>query len=638
MSYSKREKGGTGERGNEEDVDEDALWDQWVEWVHEEKSRDYLMGEIEPPSAEIDLNRIKRWIQECRTHHGETCNNRFSAALAQHCGDLVFVDVIDGCIVDLPNATNFVALSYVWGDTPMPKLRRSNYNSLKQPGQLFGQHIDGIQVPQVIQDAIYLVRSMDERYLWVDSLCVMQDASAEDIEKTLQAMARIYASAEFTIVAAGGSGADHGLRGIGGPSKSRIPDNRMYQAHKIKHRDEFPWDSIWASRGWTFQESTFARRLLIFDNVISWMCDRSQWREELLQSFGRPRKWNRVRKRPETPMGIMTMITPYPSLQRWGNLVEKYSSRAFTHENDFVRAFAGATNVFDPTFPGGFVHGLPRFFLDIALLWYPANELSRRSEGPSWSWTGWKGKVECSQASILFDPGRSHESDFWTSWELLASLKPIATYQEEYLNGTQPLGATTLNDFYNYQALRNLPNEKLPDGWERIEHPQSVYFTHPKTGGHHFKCAYPVPQAVDSNGSMIARADTPSSYLVCTAPIATLSIGVEGLYQRFELLLENAYVGDLIVHNIYEVCMRHTLEHSSCELIAISEVEVHNAASADFVLNPRHFAYELPDGCSYYNVLWIHWENGIAYRKGIGAVNKDAWDSLGAEVRTFKLG
>jgi hypothetical protein len=40
----------------------------------------------------------------------------------------------------------------------------------------------------------------------------------------------------------------------------------------------------------------------------------------------------------------------------------------------------------------------------------------------------------------------------------------------------------------------------------------------------------------------------------------------------------------------------------------------------------------------FYNVLWIEREDEIAYRKGVGAVRKEAWDSLSAATVTFKLG
>jgi hypothetical protein len=467
----------------------------------------------------------------------------------------------------------------------------------------------------------------------------MQDASAEDMEATLQAMARIYASAEFTIVAAGGSDADHGLRGIGGPSQSRIPGPGMYEPPVLMSRDGFPWNSIWASRGWTFQESAFARRLLIFNSLVSWVCGRCAWREQLRDNLTRPETWHidPPRNLPP-PMGIMAMITPYPSLKRWANLVETYSTRALTHETDFVRAFAGATDVIGPTFSGGFIHGLPKFFLDIALLWEPWSEPSRRHEGPSWSWIGWNGAINCYRAWGMFDSGLKRYRDNRLSWSPVASLKPVAIYKEESSDRTKSVDETGFNGFYEYQALWKTPNEKLPAGWKRIEHPQGAYFTHPDTGGDLFRCAYPIPLALGIDGNKSSPTHTPSSYLICTAPIATLSRGDlpgKSVWRELDaaLLLEDVVVGRLVLHCKKD--MFQTREASSCELVAISEARIE---SLDEIYYSEHFAYGKPLGYSYYNVLWIHWEDRIAYRTGIGAVDKEAWDSLGAEVRTFKLG
>jgi len=40
----------------------------------------------------------------------------------------------------------------------------------------------------------------------------------------------------------------------------------------------------------------------------------------------------------------------------------------------------------------------------------------------------------------------------------------------------------------------------------------------------------------------------------------------------------------------------------------------------------------------FYNVMCVGWEGDVAYRRGIGLVQKDAWDCLGTESVTFKLG
>jgi hypothetical protein len=40
----------------------------------------------------------------------------------------------------------------------------------------------------------------------------------------------------------------------------------------------------------------------------------------------------------------------------------------------------------------------------------------------------------------------------------------------------------------------------------------------------------------------------------------------------------------------------------------------------------------------YYNVLWIEWENGIAYRKALGRVYKEAWEAQELEEVDIVLG
>jgi hypothetical protein len=36
--------------------------------------------------------------------------------------------------------------------------------------------------------------------------------------------------------------------------------------------------------------------------------------------------------------------------------------------------------------------------------------------------------------------------------------------------------------------------------------------------------------------------------------------------------------------------------------------------------------------------MCIGWEGDVAYRRGLGLVQKAAWDALGAKSMTFKLG
>jgi hypothetical protein len=195
--------------------------------------------------ARIDLEQIRQWRQICQTTHGDGCNNRHSELLVRHLDELTLIDVESLSLATLPSHTPYVALSYVWGNVSMLKAFQSNLGDLKQPGAL-QRHAGSI--PDTIRDAIHLVKSVGERYLWVDCLCIVQDQEEEEMEKMLQAMAYIYASAEFVIAAANGSDASYGLRGVGGPSQERESRPSPYDRPTNFH---YPWGSVWASRGWT---------------------------------------------------------------------------------------------------------------------------------------------------------------------------------------------------------------------------------------------------------------------------------------------------------------------------------------------------------------------------------------------------
>lgn len=69
------------------------------------------------------------------------------------------------------------------------------------------------QLPVTFKDAMSLVRKLGERYLWVDSLCIVQD-DANDMQLQIAAMNMIYSSATLTRAAASGDNANSGLAGM----------------------------------------------------------------------------------------------------------------------------------------------------------------------------------------------------------------------------------------------------------------------------------------------------------------------------------------------------------------------------------------------------------------------------------------
>jgi hypothetical protein len=67
-----------------------------------------------------------------------------------------------------------------------------------------------------------VVRRVGQSYLWVDSLCIIQEEGDADNEVNIARMGRIYGEAFFTIVAGDSSNADAGLKGISTDRKKSI--------------------------------------------------------------------------------------------------------------------------------------------------------------------------------------------------------------------------------------------------------------------------------------------------------------------------------------------------------------------------------------------------------------------------------
>jgi hypothetical protein len=598
--------------------------------------------------ALVNLNQIKRWRSLCQKTHGDHCNTRYSNLLSRQLDTINLVDVRSAALVTLPSSTHFVALSYVWGDGPVFKALESNIQVLRRPGSLSSSNTE-ITLPDTIRDAIYLVKELGERYLWVDCLCIVQDVEEKEMSIMLKAMANIYASAEITIVGAGGSAATHGLRGIGGPSQERAEEDFLDSEY-----GGYPWSSKWASRGWTFQESLFSRRLLVFDGLVSWLCGRELWLEARYNSAlveGPDVDSAPPTQRPHlgAPMGMMSLLPQLPSLGRWGMMVETYSSRVFTLEHDVNRAFLGATKIMDATFPGGLFQGLPEFFFDIALLWQPLDSLERRNDGtPSWSWTGWKGEVQCLSSWYPFFPGVYRDSGRPSDWLAIISLEPVAQLcKVKVFKHTR---VSVGNEIYRYQAMRENIHATLPPGWQRQYHPDGDYFITATDKELKYTFPLPTPQSLPSSD------DAYLNTISCTGPRGFLSFGQmhnrDSTHLVADLLLHTGQtVGSLVLHhhNVPEATAG-----AQCELLALSEAKIRDLDRFDVELHRidpliwdcrnwdnvmGHVEMEMGmQALGYYNVLWIGWNGDVAYRKGVGKVGKRAWDALNAAIVDTTLG
>jgi hypothetical protein len=97
----------------------------------------------------------------------------------------------------------YAALSYIWGGP-------QSCQTLKRNIDEYLQHIELQKVPKTILDAIHCTQTLGLKYLWVDSLCIIQD-SAEDKSREIGLMSTIYKNAYVTISAAKATSCEEGF-------------------------------------------------------------------------------------------------------------------------------------------------------------------------------------------------------------------------------------------------------------------------------------------------------------------------------------------------------------------------------------------------------------------------------------------
>jgi hypothetical protein len=208
-----------------------------------------------PVSQEgISFPLIRSWIENCSENHNETCAlsmdiEGFSEFL-QISSELLLIYVQDGCITQVQEPCDYVALSYVWGQCTSIQLTRANKDTLAIPGGLMSILGD---LPQVIQDAIEFTTRLGERYLWIDSLCIIQDDDTMK-SKIIGNMNLIYHYALLTLFAATGVDANSGLPGLHPGTRPLEPAMAtigpgLGLLYPLSHASLEK--SVWASRGWT---------------------------------------------------------------------------------------------------------------------------------------------------------------------------------------------------------------------------------------------------------------------------------------------------------------------------------------------------------------------------------------------------
>ncbi len=364
-----------------------------------------------------DTSLIKAWYRNCVQGHQETCSgsreNTLFASNSSH-GENLFpknmwlVDVHEMRIVPAVDGCKFVALSYVWVDSNRIVLCKKTLKRWQRKKAL-----TTIQLPKTFLDAIDLVKDLEEDYLWIDALCIVQDSDHQT--EQMHQMDLIYSSAMLVVVAAAGQNADQGFPGYHETPRSTGQYVETIQGLRVlvssPSLDYVLKSSKWNSRGWTYQEWKLARRaLVVSSSQVYFICNSASYCEDIELEAARAHKavWLVLEQceasttRHYLPSRYMP-LTINSGFRDYRQLVQDYSPRTLTRESDVLTAISGIFNILHRASRNRFICGMSVGLLHDALFWVPAGPepLQRRAPHPdpggvaypSWSWAGWKGAV-----------------------------------------------------------------------------------------------------------------------------------------------------------------------------------------------------------------------------------------------------
>ena len=360
--------------------------------------------------SSTNLDLVSSWLYDCANYHEHCCHNpQLNSILPHRVLDLrdwenarkIFLSVGEGRI------GSYAALSYCWGKSEIKPKYLTTKKTLKQHQKA----VDIKTLPKTFTDAIVVCQHLGIRFLWIDSICIIQDDKS-DWQTQSERMRDIYSNAALTMSAATGEDSHSGLFFDRDPRKTypctlnlQYPDEDgdiKNRAFLTCQHSCWPETAHLDTRGWTFQEKYLSPRTLHFNETeMSWTCASSIASEGLpmgLQPLTHKSDFDKYVKA-NINGSLPTHIDMVQRYHWWYQTIEIYSHRNFTFESDRLMALAGLASAFQSS-DDEFLYGLWKSDLVHGLAWRfdgqrkeIAAETTSTSPIPTWSWASRPGNI-----------------------------------------------------------------------------------------------------------------------------------------------------------------------------------------------------------------------------------------------------
>ncbi|RYO96014.1 hypothetical protein DL765_011752 [Monosporascus sp. GIB2] len=305
---------------------------------------------------------------------------------------------------------NYVTLSYCWGKT----------RPITTQTLTLQQHLDSIpfsELPKTFQDAVTVTRALGYQFLWIDSLCIIQD-SAEDWQQECAKMATIYMRAIVTIAGTKVTDSQSGFLAErqAAPLTPHIWEYKSTEEAKsqravLRHHPvtypssvryhfgpelvDIEADSPLQTRGWILQEFTLSPRLLLFGPFrMRLECQTCTYFEDYENE-----EFTHMDSGRNLKQDIQSKISSNQRARAWYDILFEYTRRDLSNSNDMLPAVAGMARwlIGDSGKNDNYVAGLLKDDLCNGLAWYvvtsPAKPPASEYRSPSWSWASTDNQV-----------------------------------------------------------------------------------------------------------------------------------------------------------------------------------------------------------------------------------------------------
>lgn len=370
------------------------------------------------------LHLAASWVEGCVSKH-EVCRVRITQGQSSFVPTrLLDVSNSNVRLVETNTATfgamdrRYIALSHCWGKIHIIRTLTANYED----------HLSQISfedLSKTFKDAVHTTRKLGFQYLWIDSLCIIQDDS-KDWAAEAATMCNVYQYATLTIAAAHAAGGDVGcFKDRDGllqmPFIIDIPQDSpdlvahvLFTSYGRSEGISGPEPPLYG-RAWVLQEQLLSPRMLVFDG--------SQLRWECLTTHASERSHlggmsRHVGHQKAVRQGIMNDVEFFSNEELvelelgartqhlyWCYTVMDYTHRGMTQPKDRLIALAGTAQALGKHTKSQYLAGLWSRFFWAGLLWsiphtreytpttmdafsLEDNKKIRHPEplAPSWSW------------------------------------------------------------------------------------------------------------------------------------------------------------------------------------------------------------------------------------------------------------